>query len=324
MLRRRWQYLHSQEPKRAALLRLLSRFELTRDQAIGWFNNKELSEAILDNPYLLYERDRFDREPIGLWTIDRGIYCDDAILQCFPLPKECTIDPEEADDPRRLRAACVKILEEAAAEDGHTLLEAQAVSAAAAEMPATRPVALDDMAIKLCRDDFKPEIIATELAGAGGLSVQLKRYVDYGDIIRRGIRDRINPTVAPIKISWRDRLDKDKAFGPFAEGDTEEEKARTEKALALDVIANRRISVLIGPAGTGKTTVLRHLLEDRELVGSGLALLAPTGKARVRLGQQTGLPEKTKTLALFLKEYGRWDAWTAAISRTRRHRRLKG
>jgi hypothetical protein len=56
--------------------------------------------------------------------------------------------------------------------------------------------------------------------------------------------------------------------------------------------------------------VLRQLLEQNKLVGSGVALLAPTGKARVRLGQQTRRAEDTKTLALFLKEYKRYDGRT--------------
>ncbi len=73
MLRKRWEHLHKEEPKRAALLRLLSRFELTRDQAVRWFEKKDLTDGVIENPYLLYERDRHEFDPIGLWTIDRGI-----------------------------------------------------------------------------------------------------------------------------------------------------------------------------------------------------------------------------------------------------------
>jgi putative ribosome biogenesis GTPase RsgA len=38
-----------------------------------------------------------------------------------------------------------------------------------------------------------------------------------------------------------------------------EERARTEKAAALEQLFRSRIAVLIGPAGTGKTTLLRML-----------------------------------------------------------------
>jgi ATP-dependent exoDNAse (exonuclease V) alpha subunit len=53
-------------------------------------------------------------------------------------------------------------------------------------------------------------------------------------------------------------------------------------------LAAHRISVLIGPAGTGKTTVIQLLLSRSDIVGARVTLLAPTGKARVRLAQQTG------------------------------------
>jgi hypothetical protein len=308
MLRKRWEYLHKEEPRRAALLRLLSRFELSRDQAVRWFEAAKLTDAVLENPYLLYEKDRASRDPIGIWTIDRGIFPDAEVLKRYPLPMECTIDPEEHDDPRRLRAVGIHLLEKAASEGGHTLLGVDSINGLAKELPATRPVPLDATAAKLCKDEFSEEIAVIDAPGVGGLALQLKRYVDYGSIIRRAVTDRVAGKVTPAKVDWAEKLEK--AFGPLKKGDKEEEKARNEKAFALDVLANSRLSVLIGPAGTGKTTVLRQLLEQKKIVGSGVALLAPTGKARVRLGQQTRRAEDTKTLALFLKEYKRYDGWT--------------
>lgn len=308
MLQKRWAYLHKEEPRRAALLRLLSRFELSRDQAIRWFEATDLTNAVLENPYLLYEQDRSSRDPIGIWTIDRGIFPDAEILKRYPLPTECTLDPEEHDDPRRLRAIGVYLLEKAASEGGHTLLGVDSIHELAKELPGTRPVPLDATAAKLCKDDFSDEIAVFESLGIGGLALQLRRYADYGSIIRRAVADRVMGKLLPAKVDWSDKLAE--AFGPLKKGDMEEEKARNEKAFALDVLANNRLSVLIGPAGTGKTTVLRQLLEQKKLVGPGVALLAPTGKARVRLGQQTRRAEDTKTLALFLKEYKRYDGWT--------------
>lgn len=42
-----------------------------------------------------------------------------------------------------------------------------------------------------------------------------------------------------------------------------EERARKEKSACLEVLAKSRISVLVGDAGTGKTTVLTALLMVR-------------------------------------------------------------
>ena len=67
----------------------------------------------------------------------------------------------------------------------------------------------------------------------------------------------------------------------------QEKSARHEKAAALEQLFRSRLSVLIGPAGTGKTTLLRMLCSLPGLAEKGLLLLAPTGKARVRLEEQT-------------------------------------
>ncbi len=51
-----------------------------------------------------------------------------------------------------------------------------------------------------------------------------------------------------------------------------------------------RTLVLAGPAGTGKTTLVRRFLDD---VGRPVTMIAPTGKAAARLTQVTGRPAKT-------------------------------
>ena len=169
----------------------LSRFELSRDQAIRWFENTDMTDAVLENPYLLYETNRFSRDPIGIWTIDRGIFPDADVLKRYPLPKECTIDQDEHDDPRRLRAIGIHLLEKAAVEGGHTLLGATSLHELAKELPATRPVPLDATAARLCKDEFGDEITVLDAAGVGGLALQLKRYTTYGSIIRRAITERV-------------------------------------------------------------------------------------------------------------------------------------
>ena len=53
--------------------------------------------------------------------------------------------------------------------------------------------------------------------------------------------------------------------------------ARKEKAAALAELAASRFSVLIGPAGTGKTTLVAALCRAPEIKEGGILLLAPTG-----------------------------------------------
>ena len=85
-----------------------------------------------------------------------------------------------------------------------------------------------------------------------------------------------------------------------------------EKAAALEQLYRSRISVLIGPAGTGKTTLLKMLCSLPDVAQRGVLLLAPTGKARVRLEEQTEQRGAGQTLAQFLNRHRRYDTRTGA------------
>ena len=106
---RKW---HALSDERKKLLKLLSRFELTTEQATCYFvsddsRRKKLSEAfsdamILENPYMLYELDRHMPDGIKLPTIDRGVFPDSSIRNAYPLDPPSRID--DPTDPRRVRA----------------------------------------------------------------------------------------------------------------------------------------------------------------------------------------------------------------------------
>ncbi len=72
-----------------------------------------------------------------------------------------------------------------------------------------------------------------------------------------------------------------------------------EQTAALEELFSSRISVLIGPAGTGKTTLLKLICQTPEVKKGGVRELAPTGKTRVRLEKQTGI-QGAQTVARFL------------------------
>ena len=90
-----------------------------------------------------------------------------------------------------------------------------------------------------------------------------------------------------MTADWRAIIDEQLKELP-ADDDGEEDLARQEKAAALEVLATARISVLIGAAGTGKTTLLRALTSLPQVSEGGFLLLAPTGKARVRMQEAIG------------------------------------
>ena len=62
-----------------------------------------------------------------------------------------------------------------------------------------------------------------------------------------------------------------------------------EQAMAVDAIVNSRSGfILTGGPGTGKTTTLKAAIEALEQAGKRYLLLAPTGKAAMRISETTG------------------------------------
>ena len=96
--------------ERRALLKLVSRFELTREQATTLYVQEERAKdgidvtdkAILANPYLLYELTRLMSDPVSVWTVDRGVFPDAVIREKHPLPEPSALDA--GTDARRVRA----------------------------------------------------------------------------------------------------------------------------------------------------------------------------------------------------------------------------
>lgn len=60
-----------------------------------------------------------------------------------------------------------------------------------------------------------------------------------------------------------------------------------------ELAATARIGVLTGGPGTGKSTILRHVLDRLDREGRRYLLAAPTGKAARRVQETTGRPAKT-------------------------------
>ena len=107
---------------------------------------------------------------------------------------------------------------------------------------------------------------------------------------------------------WRELVDDE--LGPMpteAVARNQEERARREKIASLRQLARFRFSVLVGPAGSGKTTLLKVLCNLPQVRERKVLLLAPTGKARVRLEEATERIGEGQTLAQFLQGLDRYD-----------------
>ena len=163
-----------------ACLRMLARFALTSSQARRLFDPGERGTSdreFLDNPYLIYELHRNAADAVGFATVDRGLFPHDAAARAAlaydPLPEPV----EEAADDRRVRAACIAVLE-SASEAGHTVLDEPGLRKRLAAMPLEPPCDPTGGQFGLAAEGFPPALVRhhllTGLAGPGGFSASLR------------------------------------------------------------------------------------------------------------------------------------------------------
>ncbi|WP_175493800.1 AAA family ATPase [Microvirga guangxiensis] len=304
-----WNYFASDRgAQRLAFAKLLARLDITADQAARWWDQsarnharltlggEEITDAaVLKNPYLLYECDRLQPGPIAFQTADQGIFPEKTIASAYPLPAPSAMTGPV--DGRRLRAATAAILEKAAG-DGHTLLSREEIIAKVRDLNLSPTLPATDDQYEIHRDRLSPVLIPCTLEN-GKPAYQLDRLVVTREVIASTVRKRVKQGKRlVVEIDWRAELDRIFKDIPAAKGSLED-RGRTEKAAALQELAAARFAVLIGAAGTGKTTLLRSLCSAAPIKQRGVLLLAPTGKARVRLQQATGI--EARTLAQFLR-----------------------
>ena len=304
-----WKYLASDHgQRRLALAKLLARFDITAEQAARWWDrsarnlaelsigNEEITDAaILHNPYVIYECDRPQLAPIAFQTIDQGAFPEKAIANAHPLPEPSSITGPV--DGRRLRGATAAVLE-SAASDGHTLLSREEIIARVRKLSLSPALPATDDQYEIHRDRLSPVIACCTLED-GKPAHQLDRLVVTRDVIESTVRKRVKlGKRLSVNIDWRAELDREFKKTPAPKASLED-RGRHEKAAALRELASARFSVLIGAAGTGKTTLLKFLCRAAPIQQRGILLLAPTGKARVRLQQATGL--EARTIAQFLR-----------------------
>jgi hypothetical protein len=314
-LRKGWKRLSAE---RRALLQLLGRCAISEEQALRFYDETARADAgivvtggeLLANPYLIFERDRRSADRIAFGAVDRGLFPDESIRKQFPVSEPSRID--DPSDARRVRALVVDLLEEAATQ-GHTLLPRSWVIRHARERALQPPCPLGENVLDAMKETFGP-VIARATTRNGEAAYQVDRLGECREIIRREILGRKKGRPHSAGHDWRTLVD-DGLGQPLPNdpvGRELEMRARQEKAAALEQLFRSRLSVLIGPAGTGKTTLLRMLCALPDVGAAGLLLLAPTGKARVRLEEQTGLRGSGRTLAQFLNRLQRFDGETGA------------
>lgn len=305
----------SMKKERKQYLKLLSRFEVNIDQANILLDSSKrkkeeidcLDKDILENPYNVFELTRDTQYPISVGIIDRGVFPIEAINNKFPLEEPSKIDG--GNDKRRIRALIIHILDKAS-EEGHTLLPTEEVRRRLEKLSLDPPCIVNEDILNVVENYFKDKINIIDLED-GTKAYQLNSLYKMESFIKSIVEKRMKSKKYDISADWEAIMDD--SFKNIEDIQDKEERnheilARKEKLKALEIMSNSKISALVGEAGTGKTSIIKFLLSNEEIRNGEILLLAPTGKARVRLEEiNKELNLQARTVAQFLSKSKRFD-----------------
>jgi ATP-dependent exoDNAse (exonuclease V) alpha subunit len=304
---------------RQAVLRLLSGFDISPAQVQilleGATEIELVAEDLLDNPFLASTCTYGMPEHVPFTTVDRALFPPTHVTWKPPLPDEVKLEGHL--DRRRVEALLADVLERQGWQGGDTVVPEGEVIEMANDLSLAQPPNLTKTiltGLDLDEDGIKDwtgwsPIMSVSLAD-GAPAYKLTRFDETSSVIREWIRAQESRAGLGLITDTRQVLDAalDRNQNVTGTLDELEERARTEKAAGLSALHDAPLSVLIGPAGTGKTTLLRALVEYPGVAAGGVLLLAPTGKAKVQLETKVKLP--AKTLASYLSSTHRYDGET--------------
>lgn len=282
------------------VLELLSRFEIDTNIMDSWYSDPDWYEDLIANPYLLSEQDDVSPE-----MVDIGVIADPDIQGDFtPRYPSCI---ETKIDERRIRAFVIHKLMLQSTE-GDTLVSINELNDYLNEI-----LAKDDL--KLPAHFFKTyeEFMSDRLYIVNDTAIQLDDFNDMESFLRDVFVARAKKSVKiPLNEDWSSKV---KSVAGYDATDERSVRAAETQIHALEMFASKRLSVLTGAAGTGKTSVVEAFLNSKQIRNEGVLLLAPTGKARVRLGNQSKYGEAL-TVAQFLTRQGffDWDKMQPCLS----------
>jgi ATP-dependent exoDNAse (exonuclease V) alpha subunit len=273
---RRWGKRKNSQNKvksdKAELMKRLTRFELSNRQFSKFINLKYLKYLeitgfmpIIHNPYLLVERDveALKEKAVAFETIDQGMQQSADF---------------RFDDKERIRAFFYSNL---------------AIESDKGPIEHFLPTLLENLPGNINHEYIRENLLYFNITADINLdkdppTVGLKQLLEFQALVNcfvdiHGVKE--NKRTKDHPFNWLQYLRKD-GNSPMT---SKLQKASREQAIALDALYKNRISVLMGGAGTGKTTLLKvfltilEVLHNQNNVPNTVGILTPTGRAGVRI-----------------------------------------
>ena len=224
-------------------------------------------ERITLNPYMLCEE---------VWGI--GFLKADEIAQKVGFPK---------DSPERFQAALLYTLQEASIGDGHVFLPKNVLLERTFRN--LRLMQDDEGAINTLLDEFEKASESGRIKREGD-DCYFPPLYNAEQRIAENIKIRLRYNELPTEGFENDLADWERehkfSFDPI-------------QKRAIQMALSRKISIITGGPGTGKTTILKGILHLARQMEECVSLAAPTGRAAKRMGECCG--EKARTIHRLLE-----------------------
>lgn len=250
---------------------LLQGYNITTNMALKIYNvyHEKTADIIKNNPYKLVE----DIDGIGFATADK-------IAQNAGLPQDSTF---------RIRAGLIYVLKTSCEKNGNTYLPKVMLLEEAAK------------ALELVLEDYQEKF----QQAFDSLCVDrtaVTTWVDNTEIVMLSKYYYYENSIAQ-KLVWLANCQEEGKFDVDEEIASYESKnnisLHEEQKNAIKGAINNGVFVITGGPGTGKTTIIKCILEILTAQQKTVSLVAPTGRAAKRMSDSTG--REAKTIHRFLE-----------------------
>ena len=117
----------------------------------------------------------------------------------------------------------------------------------------------------------------------------LQETKDAEDIVARFVNERLKGSDLSFDLTWLDTyLDGECAVLSKQIGQFDAKSFTAERSRLVEGALRRRIYCITGRPGSGKTQALQEILDRLQEAGESAIVLAPTGKAALRLSAEAG------------------------------------